>query len=188
MKMTLDNPAVLEQKLEALEHHKKVLENQQARRLQLAASAGGHQSPKPQLPASAAPKPHPQTQSLRTLGNSANTSHDSNRSHNNGSSIYENHQMLYENMKHNENTDMYGRNDNGDRSGHMYDGCQHDAKNNSTLIYSNITHGTGSNVSGSRNGISATKDMANPYSNISYDGNAQGTYIYKRLTFLLSKS
>lgn len=173
MKMTLDNPAVLEQKLEALEHHKKVLENQQARRLQLAAAAGGRQSPKPQLPASATLKPHSQT-SLRTLNNTANTTHDSNRPHNNGSSIYENHQMLYENMKHNENTDMYGRNATGERSGHMYDGCQHDAQNNSSLIYSNITHGSGSNVSGSRNGISTTKDMANPYSNISYDANVQG--------------
>lgn len=164
MKMTLDNPAVLEQKLEALEHHKKVLENQQARRLQLAAAAGGHQTPKPQLPASAAPTSHPQS-TLRTLNNSANTPQVLNRPHNNGSSIYENHQMLYENLKHNENTDMYGRNGNGDRSGHMFDGCQHDAKNNSSLIYSNITHGSG-NVSGSRNGNSATQDMANPYSNI----------------------
>lgn len=169
MKMTLDNPAVLEQKLEALEHHKKVLENQQARRLQLAASAGGRQSPKPQLPASAAPKPHPQS-SLRTLNNSASTTHDPNRPHNNDST-YENHQILYENMKHNENTDIYGRNGNGS---HMYDGCQHDAKNSSSLIYSNITHGSGGNVSGSRNGIGGSKDMANPYSNISYDGNAQG--------------
>lgn len=67
MKLTLDNPAVLEQKLEALEHHKKVLENQQQRRLQLQQQHGS--------------------------GYGHSNSHRSGGS--NGSQIYENQQRLY---------------------------------------------------------------------------------------------
>lgn len=81
MKLTLDNPAVLEQKLEALEHHKKVLENQQQRRLQL--QQKGHE------PA------YGQTNSYRRSDGAGS---------NNGSKIYENQTRLYENMASNEPT------------------------------------------------------------------------------------
>ncbi|KAJ6647525.1 hypothetical protein Bhyg_02748, partial [Pseudolycoriella hygida] len=74
MKLTLDNPAVLEQKLEALEHHKKVLENQQQRRLQL------------------------QQKQDPTYSNSYR------RADGAGGKIYENQTRLYENMKSNEPT------------------------------------------------------------------------------------
>lgn len=79
MKLTLDNPAVLEQKLEALEHHKKVLENQQQRRLQLQ---------KNQEPA---------------YGHS-NSYRRGDGTGSNGGKIYENQSRLYENMKSNEPT------------------------------------------------------------------------------------
>lgn len=80
MKLTLDNPAVLEQKLEALEHHKKVLENQQQRRLQLQ-----HKSEQP------------------VYGHS-NSYRRADGPVSNGSKIYENQSRLYENMKSNEPT------------------------------------------------------------------------------------
>lgn len=79
MKLTLDNPMVLEQKLEALEHHKKVLENQQQRRLQL------------------------QQKQDTGYGNS-NSYRRGEVAGNNGSKIYENQSRLYENMKSNEPT------------------------------------------------------------------------------------
>lgn len=79
MKLTLDNPAVLEQKLEALEHHKKVLENQQQRRLQL------------------------QKNHEPTYGHS-NSYRRGDGAVSNDSKIYENQSRLYENMKSNEPT------------------------------------------------------------------------------------
>ncbi|XP_037024287.1 lipoma-preferred partner homolog isoform X2 [Bradysia coprophila] len=81
MKLTLDNPAVLEQKLEALEHHKRVLENQQQRRLQL--------QQKGEQPG---------------YGSNSNSYRRADGPVSNGSKIYENQSRLYENMKSNEPT------------------------------------------------------------------------------------
>lgn len=80
MKLTLDNPAVLEQKLEALEHHKKVLENQQQRRL------------------------HLQQKSQDSTYGHTNSYRREDGAGSNGSKIYENQSRLYENMKSNEPT------------------------------------------------------------------------------------
>lgn len=108
MKLTLDNPAVLEQKLEALEHHKKVLENQQQRRLQL--QHKGQESA------------YGRSNAYRGDGVGSN-----------GSKIYENQSRLYENMKSNEPT--YGSlnksaanysHDKRNDSGLVYSNIMHD--------------------------------------------------------------
>lgn len=141
MKQTLDNPAVLEQQLEALEHHKKVLENQQ-RRLQsvLPASIGGNSSSSGgnYVTQSAAPLAS-KSMSYSTVGDG-------------GRQIYENQQMLYENIKN--NYPGSGISDYNDINKH--------ASTTPELIYSNIMHQN----NGTRNG--------HPYSNMSYEQAAHG--------------
>lgn len=141
MKMTLDNPAILEQKLEALEHHKKVLENQQQRRMHL--QHKGEPT-------------YGQTNAYRRADGPVS----------NGSKIYENQSRLYENMKSgeptygslNKSTPNYGQ----------------DKRADGGLVYSNIMHGN----SNSRNGIASKIDSRNPYSNMSYEGNLQGSLFW----------
>lgn len=161
MKMTLDNPAVLEQKLEALEHHKKVLENQQARRLQLAAAGGGSaigsgtgpfQKKAPGAVINAG-VPSSATLPGRSNGGAAGTT-NSNSSYT--GSIYENQHMLYENMKQNGSGAVYGTYPAGGG------GATAAA---SPLIYSNILHGKNSSVA-------TASEPDNPYSNLSYDVNS----------------
>lgn len=111
MKLTLDNPAVLEQKLEALEHHKKVLENQQQRRL--------HLQQKSDQPG---------------YGHSNSSYRKADGPVSNGSKIYENQSRLYENMKSNEPT--YGS-----LNKSTIPSNSHDKRSDGGLVYSNIMHG-----------------------------------------------
>lgn len=193
MKMTLDNPAVLEQKLEALEHHKKVLENQQARRLQLAAASGGSNGvsyrEQPPIPSdvprqfrsgsSASSVGNLSHHSQNSIGNGSNLGSVKNSQHypqqasrencEDGNKIYENYQQLYENVKVNDGNRSL--NDTGARSGNNGDGPvysnfhHHDARKDDALIYSNILHGNAGAGNGGaiQNDMRMQRDMASPY-------------------------
>lgn len=149
MKMTLDNPAILEQKLEALEHHKRVLENQQKRRQQLSTGGtvvvaanqfdgyansgsglgGAHVSP--------ARSPKPLTMSSADNG-----------------------QQFYENMPNATNTAGAAIAAAALMEKPQHATFQHGAGGVDHLIYSNIVHTSGAN----------RQPLENSYSNISYHG------------------
>lgn len=107
--MTLDNPAILEQKLEALEHHKRVLENQRRAKL----NAAGHHGAEAQPPAPPSLATHPDyarsyrqapppTTTTATSGNGGSNIKNIAAGSNGGKfneKIYENQQQLYENMR-----------------------------------------------------------------------------------------
>lgn len=123
MKMTLDNPAVLEQKLEALEHHKKVLENQQQRRLQL------------------------QQKGVEPKYGHSNSYRRADGPVSNGSKIYENQSRMYENMKSAE--PAYGSLNKRNDGGLVYSNIMHGNSNGRNGIagksdtrnpYSNISY------------------------------------------------
>lgn len=201
IQLTLDNPAILEQKLEALEHHKRVLENQ--RRAQLNASSGQHHSgasveaPPPDPPSLAT---HPDyARSFRQTHAGNNGASSSSSSAPNGTkfaneTIYANQQQMYQNLQRTNDdypadsdddqpqlhTSNYANYRNVTAGGGEFEVPMHGAaaREPSSLIYGNVK-AVGNNTGGglSLRGVMqpSQAELVNPYSNYSYtDRRSQG--------------
>lgn len=195
IQLTLDNPAVLEQKLEALEHHKRVLENQ--RRAQLNASGKYHaaisststsEAPPPEPPLATHPEyarsfRQPSGNNGAAADASASTAPNGNKFN---ETIYANQQQLYENVNR-ANKEYPGESDDDQAQSQQQhinyanyrnvasagdaDGRHLGGREPSTLIYGNVK-AIGNNTGGSLTQRSVMQpsqaELVNPYSNYSY--------------------